>query len=167
MSIDFPADPIAILQVANCERAATLPRLYDAWFTGERDVWFGKTRALLNLVDPIVRTLCTDFGFRFGRQSLERFLAPEKLFELAFCSQEEMPDLYASTSMLRLRAKFAILPRIREARDAAHVLSDTGRFMHPLDYVSMPAQFWLRDEACVIPVDDVELTSFLDGYGAC
>lgn len=167
MTIDFPADPQAVLQAANCERAATLPRLYDAWFTGERDVWFGQTRALLNLVDPIVRTLCSEFGFRFGRGSLDQFLMPEKLFEVAFCSQDSMPDLYESTAVLRLRAKFSILPRIRDAREAADVISGGERFLHPMHYVAMPAQFWLRDESCVIPTDDIELSTFLQGYDEC
>lgn len=165
--IELPADPHAILQAANAGHMATLPRLYATWYTGERDVWYEQASTLLNLVDPIIRALCTEFGFRFSRQSLDLFLAPEGLFKLAFCSQQEMPDLYESEAMLRLRAKFAVLPSIGNARDVEHVLSDAERFLHPMPYVSMLAQFWLRDEACVIPAFDVELSSFLQAHDAC
>jgi hypothetical protein len=167
VTFDLPEDSGAILREFNCERPAALARIYDSWYTGERTTWHGQTLSLLSVVDPIVRALCKDFGFRLGRDTLREFLEPERLFLLACCSQDEMPDLYVTRELVRLRAKFAILPRIRQARDASEVFGDGDRFLHPMHYVSMPAQAWLRDDACVVPEENVELSGFLAAFDAC
>jgi hypothetical protein len=157
----FPRQPLSILDDLRASAPSTLAQLYDQSFTCERNAWWQRTTSLLSVVDPIVRTLCGEYGFRFNRQSLSDFLSPEQLFKLAFCSNEDMHDLFYREDMVRLRATFATLPRIDTARDIDEVLSDVERFLHPLDYVSMPAQAWLQQDACVIPGEDVDLAKFL------
>ncbi|MFK4706125.1 hypothetical protein ABIC83_002964 [Roseateles asaccharophilus] len=144
--------------------APVLGRLYSDWCDGDMDVWRHKSASLLNEVDPIVRTLSKEFGFRFSRNTLADFLEPAALFKMAFCSEDEIPDLYASKDMERLRARFSILPRIRDARDAEQVLSDAERFLHPLNYIAMASQYWLRSDQCALPDDEMDLNQALAAY---
>ena len=127
-----------------------LAQLYRDWYVGDLGTWQWATINLLADIDPIVRTLCNDFGFRFDRKTLADFLDPAALFKIAFCSSDEMPDFYASQAVERLRARFSILPRIRDAGDIEQVLSDDVLFLHPMHYVTMSAQSWLRSEDCKI-----------------
>lgn len=163
IAIDFPKNPIAILSAVEEADAPTLAVLFDkaSGRSDQGDVWHWRTMTLLSMIDPLLRRMCKEFGHRFSRQSLDKLLNPTELLLLAFESKQAMPQLYDSLECKRLRAWFAIMPSIHDARDLDEIVSNHEKFLHPAHYIAMYAQAWLRKPTCAIPDVDTDLDHWL------